>query len=134
MAIRSTLVGTPDKNSIDAARTVTHELRRIKSALVNVSTAPNQTSIINLLTTIEIHLNNISSDINSLLTSTNLANWTLEAGNSIEYNYYTGIAPGNPSGSTSNVETIVYKKGVLIVITQTISYNASDLAISIITT
>jgi hypothetical protein len=134
MAIRSTLVGTPDKNSIDAARTVTHELRRIKSALVNVSTAPNQTSIINLLTTIDASLTTIDTNISSLLTSTDLANWTLVAGNSIEYSYYTGIAPGNPSGSTSNVETIVYKQGATIIITQTISYNASDLAISIITT
>jgi hypothetical protein len=134
MAIRSTLVGTPDKNSIDAARTVTHELRRIKSALVNVSTAPNQTSIINLLTTIDASLTTIDTNISSLLTSTDLANWTLVAGNSIEYTYYTGIAAGNPSGSTSNVETIVYKQGATTIITQTISYNASDLAISIITT
>ena len=88
MAIRSTLVGTPDKNSIDAARTVTHELRRIKSALVNISTAPNQTSAINLLATIDATLTTIDTNISSLLTSTELANWTLVAGNSIEYNYY----------------------------------------------
>ena len=128
MAIRSTLVGTPDKNSIDAARTVTHELRRIKSALVNISTAPNQNSAINLLATID-------TNIDSLLTSTELANWNLKAGNSTEYTYYTGtVIPCNPSGSTSNVQTIVYKQGATTIITQTISYNASDLVISIVTT
>ncbi len=127
MAIRSTLVGTPDKNSIDAARTVTHELRRIKSALVNVSTAPNQTSAINLLATID-------TNIDSLLTSTELANWNLKAGNSTEYTYYTGIDGGNPSGSTSNVRLITYKQGATTIITQTISYNAADLVISMVTT
>lgn len=133
MAIRSTLVGTPDKNSIDAARTVTHELRRIKSALVNVSTAPNQTSTINLLTTIDASLATIDTNISSLLTSTELANWNLKAGNSTEYTYYTGIDGGNPSGSTSNVRLITYKQGATTIITQTISYNASDLVISIVT-
>lgn len=134
MAIRSTLVGTPDKNAIDSSRTIVHELRRIKSSLLNVSTAPNQSSSIALLTTIDASLTTIDTNISSLLTSTELANWTLTAGNSIEYNYYTGVAAGNPSGSTSNVETIVYKQGITTIITQTISYNGSDLVISIITT
>ncbi len=76
----------------------------------------------------------IDTNISSLLTSTELANWNLKAGNSTEYTYYTGIDTGNPSGSTSNVKLIVYKEGISTILTQTISYNASDLVISIVTT
>lgn len=126
MAIRSTLVNTGDKNSIDAARTMVHELRRIKTSLSGLATQATQVDILNLLT-------NIDTNIDSLLTSTELANWTLTAGNSIEYTYYAGVEGGNPSGTTTNVKTIVYKQGVTTIVTQTIAYNAADLVISITT-
>lgn len=55
------------------------------------------------------------------------------AGNSIEYTYYAGVEAGNPSGTTTNVKTIVYKTGVTTIITKTIAYDANDLVISITT-
>jgi NADH:ubiquinone oxidoreductase subunit D len=127
MSIRSTLVNTGDKNSIDAARTMVHELRRIKSSLTNIATSGLQSTMVSLLT-------NIDTNINSLLTSTELSNWETIVGNSKEFTYYAGVEPGNPSGTITNIKTIIYKQGVTTIITQTIAYNAADLVISIITT
>jgi len=57
--------------------------------------------------------------------------WALIPNNSVEYNYYIGVAPGNPSGSTDNVETAVYKTGATTVFTQTFEYNAANNVVKI---
>jgi hypothetical protein len=130
MSIRSTLVGTQDKNGLDAQRTVIHELRRIKTAIVQGAlgdaTAANQATMITALNSANTSLDNI--ELYSYR-----ANWTTVIGNSIEYTYYAGVEAGNPTGATTNVKTIVYKTGITTIFTQTIAYNAADLVISIIT-
>jgi len=41
--------------------------------------------------------------------STILNNWEVTPGNYIEYVYYTGVVnPGNPSGSTTNIQYMNY--------------------------
>jgi hypothetical protein len=39
------------------------------------------------------------------------ANWTASKGNKVEYYYFAGIDPRNPSGNSDNIESIVYKNG-----------------------
>jgi hypothetical protein len=55
-----------------------------------------------------------------------LENFDLIPGNSVELSYYAGVAAGNPSGTTTNIQTISYKRGVDVVATKTIEYNAAD--------
>lgn len=130
MSIRSTLPGTQDKNGLDAQRTVIHELRRIKTAIVQGAlgdaTAANQATMITALNSANTSLDNI--ELYSYR-----ANWTTVIGNSIEYTYYAGVEAGNPTGATTNVKTIAYKTGITTIFTQTIAYNAADSVISIIT-
>lgn len=37
--------------------------------------------------------------------------WTSIIGNSVEYEYYTGVEVGNPSGLTSNIKREIYIDG-----------------------
>ena len=52
--------------------------------------------------------------------------WDRIPGNSIEFTYYTGAAAGNPSGSTSNIETATYKDDGVTSFTQTFTYDGND--------
>jgi hypothetical protein len=61
-------------------------------------------------------------------------NWTNITGNSVNYTYYTGVAAGNPSGDTNNVETAEYFTGATLVFTQTFIYNANNNVTSVVTT
>lgn len=79
-------------------------------------------------------LGDILDTLESINTTTLNANWTSVVGNNIVYTYYTGVAPGNPSGDTNNVETAEFFTGATLVFTQTFAYNASNNCISIITT
>lgn len=58
--------------------------------------------------------------------SSSLTNVSITPGNSIEVTYYSGVAAGNPSGTTTNIETLVYKSGTTVIATKTIEYNAAD--------
>jgi hypothetical protein len=62
---------------------------------------------------------------------TSTENFDLVPGNSVEITYYSGVAAGNPSGTTDNIETIVYKTGATTIATKTLSYNANDDIINI---
>ena len=72
--------------------------------------------------------------LSTIATVTLRANWTTLIGNSINYTYYTGVAPGNPSGDVNNVETAEYFTGATLIFTQTFAYNANDNCINITTT
>lgn len=63
-----------------------------------------------------------------------LANFDMIPGNNINITYYPGIDGGNPSGNTNNIYTIVYTTGATVIATKTLSYNAADNVISVITT
>lgn len=59
------------------------------------------------------------------------SSWTTIKGNSIVYDYYTGVEANNPSGSTENLKTETYKDGndeIIFIVTY--SYNAADNVIS----
>jgi hypothetical protein len=58
--------------------------------------------------------------------------WTQTPGNSVVYSYYAGVAAGNPSGNTNNIETAEYSDKVGVVFTQTFTYDANDNVLSII--
>jgi hypothetical protein len=73
----------------------------------------------------------ILSDIESAI---DLTNFSEIPGNSIEITYYTGVEAGNPSGSTTNAKTIVYKTGVTTILTKTIEYNLTNDVLKVITT
>ncbi len=110
----------------------------IVAALDKVATETTLVAINDLLTsslgTIESLLQDIETGQDDLTTLLQRANWTSIPGNSIEINYYAGVSAGNPSGNTSNIETTVYKTGASVIFTQTMTYNASDLIISVSTT
>jgi hypothetical protein len=57
---------------------------------------------------------------------TSAENFDLVPGNSVEITYYSGVAAGNPSGTTDNIETIVYKTGATIIATKTLEYDLAD--------
>lgn len=63
-----------------------------------------------------------------------LSVWDAIPGNSIEMTYYTGVEAGNPSGTTTNVKTIVYKEGVTTIVTKTLTYNSVDDVLTIVAT
>ena len=64
-----------------------------------------------------------------------LANFDMIPGNNINITYYPGVPDiGNPSGNTNNIYTIVYSTGMTVIATKTLSYNAADNVISVITT
>jgi len=62
------------------------------------------------------------------------ANWEFLKGNEKLFTYYTGIVAGNPSGNTSNIETIRFRNATLTYITQTLTYDINDNILNIITT
>jgi hypothetical protein len=123
MSIRSTLVATPDRNGLDAQRTATHELRRIKSAVIQ--SAEGQAT--------EAKQDLILTALNSLSELFLASNWSSVIGNTITYSYYTGIEIGNPSGNTNNVETAEYSDGTGLIYTQTFTYDSSDNVLTIVT-
>lgn len=57
--------------------------------------------------------------------------WTLIAGNSLDITYFAGVDARNPSGSTTNVDTIEYVDSSGVVLTQEFTYNADDLVTNI---
>lgn len=63
-----------------------------------------------------------------------LSSFDMIPGNNIDITYYPGIDAGNPSGNTNNIYTIVYSTGMTVIATKTLSYNAADNVISVITT
>ena len=62
-----------------------------------------------------------------------LANWSLVPGNSIIITYYSGVSSGNPSGSTTNIQTMQYcnQNGSNIIVTKTFTYNSNNGILSI---
>jgi hypothetical protein len=83
--------------------------------------------------TLRVTLDNIlSSEINNIKNYLEFQNWDNITGNSLEFVYYTGVEPGNPSGSTNNVKHIIYKKGTVTELTKTLAYNSNDKVISIV--
>jgi hypothetical protein len=95
---------------------------------VDVSASTTQQILQDLLSDFFVGLSNIVKDIER---NVKADTWTTIPGNSIEFNYYAGVAAGNPSGSTDNIETAVYKQGITTVFTQTFTYNADDNVLSI---
>jgi hypothetical protein len=79
-------------------------------------------------------LDNIENALKQLNLTTLYANWNTQVGNSITYTYYTGVAPGNPSGNTSNVETAEFYEGAVLMLTQTFTYDVNNNCTSITTT
>ena len=66
----------------------------------------------------------------NIFDSTTIENFNLTPGNIIEITYYTGVEPGNPSGTT-NIKTVIYKSGSTTIATKTLEYDASDNIIKI---
>lgn len=133
-------LGNPNNGSSGSRHTelqaLVDILRRLKKPSLAVGSATEATLLL-----IEATLNSIESETQNItIAQTDLfnlmsrSNWTSSLGNSVEYTYYAGIEAGNPTGTTTNVKTVVYKTGVTTIFTQTITYNAADLAISIVTT
>lgn len=87
-----------------------------------------------LLTTIDTSLNNIEADIEEIRARDARKEWDSIPGNVITFTYYTGIAAGNPSGNTSNVQTAVYSNGLGTVYTKTYTYDAGDKVLTVTTT
>ena len=59
-------------------------------------------------------------------TKQNLAVWEAIAGNNKTLAYYVGLAAGNPSGSTSNIQTIQFKTGASVIVTQNFTYDSNN--------
>jgi hypothetical protein len=62
---------------------------------------------------------------------TSAENFNLTPGNSLEITYYGGVTLGNPSGSTANIENIIYKSGATTIATKTLEYDANNNIIKI---
>lgn len=122
-------LGNPNNGSSGSRHTelqaLVDILRQLKKPVVAVGSATEakQDDAILLLTSIDTNVSN-------LLATQLRANWTVTIGNSIEYTYYAGVEAGNPSGTVTNIKTVVYKQGVTTMWTETIAYNAADLIIS----
>lgn len=54
-------------------------------------------------------------------------------GGSVTNTYYTGVAAGNPSGSTANIHTKEFSFASSVLFTQTFTYNAANNILSITT-
>lgn len=65
-------------------------------------------------------------------TQLNKDTWLTIPTNSVAYNYYAGVAAGNPSGNTNNIETAVFSDIGGVVFTQTFTYDANDNVLSIV--
>lgn len=53
------------------------------------------------------------------------SNWSQSSGNIVEYEYYTGVESGNPSGD-KNIKTATYKDGSAIKLIQTFEYDSDN--------
>lgn len=73
-----------------------------------------------------------NANLQKLSETADNANWTVIVGNSVAYNYYAGVAAGNPSGNTNNIETAVFSDTTGVVFTQTFTYDANDNVLSIV--
>ena len=49
--------------------------------------------------------------------------WTYVPNTSMEYTFYAGSEPNNPSGSTDNIKTIAYKEGGVTVLTRMFTWD-----------
>lgn len=74
-----------------------------------------------------------SAFLETIATNTTRENWNTVVGNTVTFSYYAGIAGGNPSGNTSNVETAVYSNGAGTAFTNTFTYDANDNILTIVT-
>ena len=52
--------------------------------------------------------------------------WCAIPGNSVDISYFAGVVARNPSGSTDNEDTILYKSNGVTMITQVFTYNLAD--------
>jgi len=95
------------------------------------TTASNTTQSASDITAIALNIDSIKTTIEALNDRHILENWDLIVGNSKVTTYYTGVAVGNPSGSTDNAETIQYNQGASTVLTQTYTWNIDNKPISI---
>ena len=59
--------------------------------------------------------------------------WNTRAGDVSTFSYYSGVVAGNPSGNTSNVQTVVLSNGGGTVLTQTFTYDANDNPLTVTT-
>ena len=119
---------TNRQTSLEALSDLTRYLKRFLSEYQTVSSSPSlpsgaaseakQDTAIALLQKIETQLNKDT--------------WITIPTNSVAYNYYAGVAAGNPSGNTNNIETAVFSDAGGIVFTQTFTYDANDNVLSIV--
>lgn len=58
-------------------------------------------------------------------------NWDRVPGQSKELTYYTGVAAGNPSGATTNIQYIDYKRNGNRSLRQTLTYDSNDMILTI---
>jgi hypothetical protein len=139
--IRS-LLAQMNKGTSPSSSTVEGLLSSIDANLVNIETVlTNDVATEATLLQVYSELGNATALLTGIETNQQdqldlfeKANWTSIVGNSIEITYYSGVAAGNPSGSTSNIETTVYKTGASVAFTQTMTYNAANLVTSVTTT
>jgi hypothetical protein len=62
----------------------------------------------------------------NIFESNTIENFNLTPGNSFEITYYSGVTSGNPSGSTTNIENIIYKSGATVIATKTLEYDVNN--------
>lgn len=59
--------------------------------------------------------------------------WTSYKGNSLELSYYSGVDANNPSGN-KNIKAVKYIKAGRVRLTKTMTYDADDDVLTVITT
>ena len=99
-------------------KTATALLSGSGSGGAGLATETKQDTTIGLLQKIETQLNKDA--------------WLTIPTNSVAYSYYAGVAAGNPSGNTNNIETAVFSDAGGVVFTQTFTYDANDNVLSIV--
>jgi len=97
MGVRNTSVAEVRYNNSDNLRTVIHELRRVKNAIAGSSgggsaTLAEQQSQTTLLSSIDMSLNAIESDINNLISGTTLFHDGLVNPSSVTYTNFKKIS------------------------------------------
>lgn len=130
---------TNESNTVDGINKASKELRQIHNRILSLdsSSSLNNTLLSNIeseLSSINSYVSSIETEVVAMSLSLTYTNWDSTAGNSLEFIYYAGIEPGNPSGSTDNVKQIIYKKGVSTELTKEFSYNSANKVVSIIVT
>ena len=80
-----------------------------------------------------INLSTLEASLSNIETYNLRDNWNTVAGNIATLSYYSGVVAGNPSGTTTNVETSVYSDGGGTVFTNTFTYDAADNILTITT-